>query len=87
VALEDYMHVDLLDEMQLDEDEKETWMNSLPSLLETLEQKDLELIELRFFESKSFKEAGEILDITENNAKTKTYRILARIKKEVKNFT
>lgn len=87
VALEDYMHVDLLDEMQLDEDEKETWMNSLPSLLETLEQKDLELIELRFFESKSFKEAGEILDITENNAKTRTYRILARIKKEVKNFT
>ena len=86
VALEDYMHVGLLDEMQLNEDEKETWMNSLPSLLETLDQKDLELIELRFFESKSYKEAGEILDITENNAKTRTYRILARMKKEVKNF-
>jgi len=87
VALEDYMHVDLLDELQLEEDEKEIWMNSLPSLLETLDQKDLELIELRFFESKSFKEAGEILDITENNAKTRTYRILARIKKEVKKLS
>lgn len=87
VALEDYMHVDLLDEMQLDEDEKETWMNALPSLLERLDQKELELIELRFFESKSFREAGEILDITENNAKTRTYRILARIKKEVKNLS
>ncbi len=87
VALEDYMHADLLEELQLEEDEKEIWMNSLPSLLESLDSKDLELIELRFFESKSFKDVGFILGITENNAKTRTYRVLGRIRKEVRNFS
>ena len=87
VALEDYMHADLLEELKLEEDEKEIWMNSLPSLLESLETKDLELIEMRFFEAKSFREVGEILEITENNAKTRTYRVLERIRKEVKNLS
>ncbi len=87
VALEDYMHADLLDELQLEENEKEIWMNSLPGLLETLEPKDLELIELRFFEAKSFREVGYILGITENNAKTRTYRVLGRMRKEVRNLS
>ena len=34
-----------------------------------------------FFEKMSFKEIGEIYGITEDNAKTKVYRILKRLKK------
>ena len=62
------------------ENEKiELLINSLKQLTEG----DLLLIELRFFENNSFKEIGEILDITENNAKVKTYRILDRIKQMI----
>ncbi|TND06480.1 MAG: RNA polymerase sigma-70 factor, ECF subfamily [Bacteroidetes bacterium] len=48
-----------------------------------LEEDDLQLIEMRFFEKRPFKEIGDILDITENNAKVKVYRILERLRKNL----
>jgi RNA polymerase sigma-70 factor, ECF subfamily len=48
--------------------------------LRQLDTPDLELIEMRFFEKRSFKDIGEILDITENNAKVRTYRTLDKLK-------
>ena len=51
---------------------------------EKLPEDELQLIEMRFFEKRSFKEIGEILEITENNAKVKTYRILEKLKKIIK---
>jgi len=39
---------------------------------------------MRFFEKRSFKEIGEILSITENNAKVKTFRVLEKLKSIVK---
>jgi RNA polymerase sigma-70 factor (ECF subfamily) len=36
---------------------------------------------MRFFERRSFKEIGEILNITENNAKVKCFRALEKLKK------
>ena len=51
------------------------------SILPDLPEDDLLLIEMRYFEKRPFKEIGEILEITENNAKVKVYRILDRIKK------
>jgi RNA polymerase sigma-70 factor (ECF subfamily) len=53
----------------------------LPVILQKLDLPDLQLIELRFFESRSFHEIGQLLGITENNAKVKTYRTLERLKK------
>ena len=55
--------------------------NILIDILNNLENEELELIEMRFFEQRSFKEMAEILGITENNAKVKTHRIIKRIKK------
>lgn len=81
VVMEDYMTDNLVEEINLEPDDLEEWLERLPELLDGLKAADLELIELRFFESKSFKEIGFILGITENNAKTRTYRILKRIKK------
>jgi RNA polymerase sigma-70 factor (ECF subfamily) len=49
-----------------------------------LDEDQLQLIEMRFFEKRSFKEIAEILDITENNAKVKTYRVLDMLKKSLK---
>ena len=37
---------------------------------------------MRFFEKRSFREMGEILDLTENNAKVKTFRALVKLKKK-----
>ncbi len=49
--------------------------------LKQLDGEDIQLIELRFFEKRSFAEVAEIIGITENNAKVKVYRILDKLKK------
>jgi RNA polymerase sigma-70 factor, ECF subfamily len=49
--------------------------------LKKMNEEDTQLIELRFFEKRSFAEVGNIIGITENNAKVKVYRILDKIKK------
>ncbi len=51
------------------------------ALLESLSAKELQFIELRFFEQYSFKEMAYLLGTTEGNAKIKTYRILDKLKK------
>jgi len=58
-------------------------LENMISSLDTLKPEDLEIIEMRFFEDKPFKEIAEILQITEANAKMKTYRILGRLKKKL----
>lgn len=55
----------------------------LLGILTQLEEDKLSLIEMRFFEKRSFKEIGELLGITENNAKVKTYRLLEEMKKNM----
>lgn len=87
VSLEKYTTHDIAFEIELDDQDKELWLAMLPDVLEKLKPKDLELIEMRFFESKSFAEIAYILDITEGNAKTRTYRVLKRMKKHFKQST
>lgn len=55
----------------------------LNAALQRLKPAELELIELRFFDQRPFKEIAELLDITESNAKVRTYRILDRLKKHL----
>jgi RNA polymerase sigma-70 factor (ECF subfamily) len=52
----------------------------LASALEHLNEEEMQLIELRFFEERPFAEVGLLLDITENNAKVKTYRVLDKLR-------
>lgn len=49
-------------------------------LLSSLTAEEMQFIELRFFEKRAFAEVAEILGITENNAKVRTYRILDKLK-------
>jgi RNA polymerase sigma-70 factor (ECF subfamily) len=70
---------DIADEMEVEEG---LWQ--IPDMLSALDQlrtDDVTLIELRFFEQRPFKEIADILNITESNAKVRTYRILERMKK------
>jgi RNA polymerase sigma-70 factor (ECF subfamily) len=59
----------------------EHWEKRLPAILEELAPDDLYMIELRFFEERPFKEIADILGITENHAKVRTYRILEKMKR------
>ena len=48
-----------------------------------LEDQELELIELRYFEKRRFKEISQILNISESNAKVRIHRIVAKIKRSL----
>ncbi len=64
---------------ETNEVDPEALMTLKRSLLH-LSPDELFLIELRFFEDKAFAEMGEILDITEANAKIRTYRTLDKLR-------
>ncbi len=53
----------------------------LPAILEQLSPEELQYIELRFMEGRPFREIADIIGISENYAKVKTYRILDKMKK------
>ena len=56
-------------------------LSRLPRILQKLSAEELHIIELRYFEKRSFREVGEILGITETYAKVRVYRTLEKMKK------
>jgi len=76
----DSMHLfEMIDEFE--EDSNDGNKKKLLQCLTLLKEPDLQIIEMRYFERRSYKEIGEILDITENNAKVRSFRALERLKK------
>jgi len=69
---------EMMEEMQ--EDRFEEYYPLLEKAMLDMDPENLAMLEMRFFEKRSFKEIGEILDITENNAKVRLYRLLDKIK-------
>jgi RNA polymerase sigma-70 factor (ECF subfamily) len=59
-------------------------LDELVQALDYLKEEELQLIEMRFFEERPFKEIAQIMNMTESNAKVKTYRILERMKRRMK---
>jgi RNA polymerase sigma-70 factor (ECF subfamily) len=74
----------LFDEFPLEDSPQD--VEALKWAIHTLKPHELDIIELRFFNEMSFKDVALVLNITENNAKVKCYRILdkLRIKMNVK---
>ncbi|WP_066755938.1 RNA polymerase sigma factor [Crocinitomix algicola] len=70
---------DVIDEME--EDTTDETHKMLIKLISKLKEEEVQMVELRFFEKRSFKEIGEILEITENNAKVKSHRVINKMKK------
>lgn len=84
VSLDGIHSIGLIDEAVGDETESYTQMlDKLVEVLDDLPIADIELIEMRFFEERPFKEIAEILNTSEANAKMKTYRLLERLKKKL----
>lgn len=69
---------DLIDD--LEEDKSDENREMLLKAIGDLTEEEVQMIEMRFFEKRSFKEIGDILEITENNAKVKTHRIVNKMK-------
>jgi RNA polymerase sigma-70 factor, ECF subfamily len=63
------------------EDEQEIDLSYVTSQMQTMSESDIEVLELRFFESKTFAEIAFILDIAEASAKMRTYRAVEKLKK------
>lgn len=61
--------------------EDEELIQRLLEFMKELPTDMLEVLELRFFEDKDFKEIAFILEITESGAKMRTYRALDRLRK------
>jgi len=67
---------------QTDEEYNEEIIHRLMNYLKELPTEMLQVLELRFFEDKDFKEIAFILDITESGVKMRTYRALDRLRKK-----
>ncbi|MCP4442156.1 MAG: sigma-70 family RNA polymerase sigma factor [Aureispira sp.] len=80
VTIEDQNVSDIKEEYE-DKAELEVNIGLLKEVIKTLKPDEVQILELRFFEKRPFKEIAEILDITENNAKVKIYRLLQKMKK------
>jgi len=78
VSIDSVRVVQVMDEFL--EDHSDADRAKLLKILPLLREDQLQLIEMRFFEKRSFKEIGEIMDLTENNAKVKTFRALIKLK-------
>lgn len=65
----------------LEEDSSEETRAVLLKAIAELNEDEVQIIELRYFEKRSFKEIGDLLEITENNAKVKAHRVVQKMKK------
>jgi RNA polymerase sigma-70 factor, ECF subfamily len=66
---------------EIEEDKFAEFHDKMQDVLARLPEEELQYIEMRFFEKRAFAEIAAIMEITENNAKVKTYRILEKLKK------
>ena len=74
------MHIfEMIEEFE--EDNSSENKTKLISCLSKMNENDMQMLEMRYFERRSYREIGEILDITENNAKVRSFRALEKLKK------
>jgi RNA polymerase sigma-70 factor, ECF subfamily len=74
------VQIPTFDTLFFDNQEFEYNQSLLLAAMQKLKEEQLKLIEMRFFEQLSFKEIGESIGITENNAKVKTFRALEKLR-------
>lgn len=70
---------EIAQEIELDNHEEK--LQLILTKLQDLPLEKSQLIEMRFFEKRSFKEIGSIFDISEASAKMRVYRVIETLKK------
>lgn len=71
---------------ELDDADIEQKQRVLTELIRELEEEEIRILELKFFETKNFKEIAFILDKKESAVKMKLYRSLDKLKKRYENM-
>lgn len=84
VEINDRQLTGLLHDLENDQSFSQADIEQLVTIINNLEETQLDLIELRFFQEMSFREIADIYDITEANAKMRLYRLLEKIKHQWK---
>jgi len=75
-----------IEEEEEEEEDNSLSIKQLKKCLQKLKPNEVELIEMRFFEERAFKEIGEILEITTENARVKTHRAIKKLQKIFKSL-
>ncbi len=63
--------------------DKEEHIQLILNELKTLNADEMQIIEMKYFEKRQFKEIAEILDISETNAKVRAHRIIEKLRKSL----
>jgi RNA polymerase sigma-70 factor (ECF subfamily) len=79
ISVEDSQLANMVD--SIESDQYENYRPYLLSALQMLREEDIQMMELRFFEQRSFREIADIQGITEANARVKAHRVLERLRK------
>lgn len=79
-----------LEEVLVDMDDdvrnRKDFSEDVVHLLQGLKDEELELIEMKYFEHRPYKEIAEITGMSESNAKVKTHRIIKKLNEKVKGY-
>tara|TARA_B100001250_G_C19547750_1_gene677604 strand:- start:494 stop:724 length:231 start_codon:yes stop_codon:yes gene_type:complete len=67
----------------IDSDDGSERKEDLVMHISSLKEEELSIIELRFYESFSFKELGEVFNKSEEAIKMKTHRIIQKLKSKM----
>ena len=81
-SFEEYEFENLIEQNSEKDDELD--IDYIIRQMHKMSESDIEILELRFFESKCFAEIAYILEITEANAKMRTYRAIDKLRKLLK---
>jgi RNA polymerase sigma-70 factor, ECF subfamily len=84
VEITDRQLTGILEETAGDHTFSQEDLEQLVTIINNLEETQLDIIELRFFQGMSFKEIADIYSISEANAKMRLYRLLDKIKHQWK---
>jgi len=80
VSIESVQVTELTESDSEDVKTKEQQMEWLVEGLRALSAEEVELIEMKYFEQRSYREIGEIVDLEEGNARVKVFRIVKKLK-------
>ena len=83
IVIDERLLTELKNEEDASPDYVDQWRSRLVETINTLPLDEVQLLELRIFEQKPFREIGFILNITENHAKVKTYRLLSKLRQRL----
>lgn len=84
VEIDENQLQEVSEQMDFDDQPQAQASKLLPQVLETLNPEELSIIEMKYFEGKSFREIGEILSLKESATKVRAHRIMKKLRNAIK---